>query len=81
MKTILLFALLSLTSCTKIYQEVYLVERYPMEWEEEIIISAEHQHLIVDNEPKCIYWEADTICWHHRDTAVVMKLESRTRIK
>jgi hypothetical protein len=81
MKYFIPLILIALTSCTKIYQEVYTIEKYPIEWEEEIVISGEHEHYYVDDNPKCLYYETDTFCWHHYDTIVVRKFEGRTRVK
>ena len=77
----LLILILGLTSCTKVYNDLYTVERYPIEWDEEIVIPSEHEHFLVDNSNKCVYFESDTVCWHHYDTIVVRKFESRMRIK
>jgi heterodisulfide reductase subunit C len=38
MKNLILIITLLLTSCTKVYQEIWAIERYPIEWEEEIVM-------------------------------------------
>lgn len=81
MKYFIPLILITLTSCTKVYQEIYTIERYPVEWEEEIVLKGEHEHYLIDNDNKCIYYENDTICWYHYDTIVVKRFEGRTRIK
>lgn len=82
MKNIILTLALLLTSCTRVYQEVWVVENYPIEWDEEIIVEGDHQHFEDDDcEWRCLYYERDTICWHHYDTISVKVLEKRERIK
>lgn len=82
MKKLFFISLLLLSSCTKVYQEVWVVERYPIEWEEDIIIKSDHQHYkSEDGEWECLYFDNDTVCWHHYDTIVVRTLEKRERIK
>lgn len=82
MKNLLLILTLFLTSCTKVYQEIWVIERYPVEWEEEIVIEGDHQHFEDDDcKWKCLYYERDTFCWNHYDTIIVRKFEKRIRIK
>lgn len=82
MKNIILILALLLTSCTKIYQEVWVIEKYPLEWDEEIVIEEEHLHFEDDDcKWRCLYYEKDTICWHHYDTIVVRSLEKKERVK
>lgn len=74
--------LLLLTSCTKVYHEVYSIEKYPIEWDEEIVFNCEHQHYTFDDGVyKCLYIEPDTIIWRHFDTIVVRKYEGLIRVK
>jgi len=73
--------ILILTSCTKVYQDVYSIKKFPIEWEEEIVIYGEHTHFIIDDAPICLYYETDTFCWYHYDTIVVRKFEESIRIK
>jgi hypothetical protein len=79
MKKIHLFIIalaLTLTACVT-QKEVWEVERYPMEWEEEILLSADHFHIKDmerDSTWRCYEFQADTFCWVHRDTIVVKRL-------
>lgn len=82
MKNTVLILALFLSSCTKIYKEVWTVERIPIECEEEIVIPSDHLHYQDScQEWKCIYYEVDTFCWHHYDTLEVVKYEKVIRIK
>ena len=82
-KLILLSLLLTLFSCTKIYKEIYFVEKYPIEWDEEIVIPSEHFHYEDDItcEWKCFYMEKDTFCYHIYDTIPVIRYVKTERIK
>ncbi len=85
MKKLILPFLLSifLSSCTKIYREVYTLEKYPVEWDEEIILPGEHLHY-EDNitcEWKCMYFEVDTFCYHIYDTIPIYKYVKTYRVK
>jgi hypothetical protein len=80
MKYFIPFILL-LTSCTKVYHEIYTIEKYPIEWEEDIIIKGEHEHYFFDNKPSCLSYDTDTISWHYYDTIVVRKFEGIKRVK
>ena len=74
--------LLFLTSCTKVYKEIWTVEKVPTEWDEEIFIPGDHIHYKDTCDGwKCAYWEEDTFCWHHYDTLVIVKFEKREKIK
>lgn len=83
MKKILSILLLStlLFSC-KVYKETYVLQQYPVDWYEEIVIPGDHLH-IVDNQNqwKCLYYEPDTICWHHTDTINVYSLLKVEKVK
>jgi hypothetical protein len=82
MKNLILIITLLLTSCTKVYQEIWAIERYPIEWEEEIVIDGDHFHFEDDDcKWKCFYYERDTFCWNHHDTIIVRKLEKTIRVK
>ena len=77
----ILSSLLTLSSCS-VYQEVWVVEKYPIEWEEDVIIKSDHQHYKAeDGEWECLYFDNDTVCWHHYDTIVVKRLEKRERVR
>lgn len=81
MKYIFFLSISILFSCTKVYREVWTIERFPNQWEEEIIINGSHDHYKECDNWKCSYYEADTICWQHYDTIIVRTLEKRERIK
>ena len=82
MKNIVLILAVILSSCTKVYKEIWTVEKYPTEWEEEIVIPGDHLHYKdTCQDWTCVYWETDTFCWHHYDTLEVRKLEKTIRIK
>ncbi len=83
MKNIILIILLTTTliSC-KVYKETYVLEKYPVEWYDEVVIPAEHFHYQDDSIGwKCIYYESDTICWHHLDTIQVCTLIKVEKVK
>lgn len=82
-KIILLSILLTLFGCTKVYREVYHVEKYPIEWDEEIILPSEHFHYedYITCEWKCLYLEVDTFCYHVYDTIPIYKHVSTIRVK
>jgi hypothetical protein len=81
MKYLLILSLF-LVSCTKVYKEIWTVEKYPVQWEEEIIVEGDHMHY-EDEACKwnCLYFEKDTVCWQHYDTLVVRTYEKTERIK
>lgn len=82
MKNFIILAAILLTSCSKVYKEVWTVERVPCHWEEEIVIPGDHFHYKDTlNKWCCVYWEPDTFCWQHYDTMVVIKHEKTIRIK
>jgi hypothetical protein len=83
MKNIVFILAVLLSSCTKVYKEVWSVERVPNQWDEEIVIPGEHIHYEDDVtcQWKCCYWEQDTFCWTHYDTITVIKFERIERIK
>jgi hypothetical protein len=81
-KIFILLSILLLSSCTKIYHEIWVIEKYPIEWEEEITIEGEHLHFEDDScNWKCLYYDTDTFCWQHYDTIVVKTFEKKIRIK
>jgi hypothetical protein len=83
MKNILLLLFLSITlfSC-KVYKETYVLEKYPIEWYDEIVIPSEHFHYKDDSSRwKCFYYEPDTVCWHYVDTIQVCTLIKVEKVK
>lgn len=76
------YLLLFLTSCTKVYKEVWTVEKYPVEWDEEVIVDGDHLHYKDESSKwSCLYLEKDTVCWHVYDTIEVRTLEKIERIR
>lgn len=82
MKNLLLILAVALTSCTRVYKEIWTEKSYPLQWEEEIVIEGDHFHY-EDEACKwnCVYYERDTFCWQHYDTIVVRTLERTERVK
>jgi len=83
MKNIFLLIFLSVTlfSC-KVYKETYVLEKYPVEWYDEIVIPGDHFHYQDDSIGwKCCYYEPDTICWHYRDTIKVYTLLRTEKVR
>ena len=81
-KILFIISLISLSSCTKVYKEIWTVERVPIQWEEEIIIPGDHMHYMDScQEWKCLYRETDTFCWQHYDTLVVKQFDKMIRLK
>lgn len=79
---VILTALSLVMSCTG-YREIWEVERYAVEWEEEITLPADHWHYRYDNPDsswKCAYFPADTFCWVHRDTLVMRRYMGTEKI-
>ena len=77
MKSILFLLLTSLLfSCSTVYKETYVLERYPVEWDEEIIIPSDHCHYQDYHtcEWVCLYYPSDTVCWHQKDTIETLNL-------
>jgi hypothetical protein len=71
-----------LLSCTKIYVETYTIERYPVEWTEDLVVDGHHQHFEQEDcSWTCVYIEKDTLCWTHYDTIVVNTFQKIERIK
>lgn len=78
--TLILFC--SILSSCKVYKETYILKQYPIEWYEELVIQGEHLHIQdCDNEWKCLYYETDTICWHHTDTINIYTLVKVEKVK
>ncbi len=84
MKNLLVFIfIVVLSSCSTVYKETYVLEKYPVEWYEEIITPSEHFHYedYYTCEWNCCYIESDTICWHQKDTIEVLNLVKVEKIK
>jgi hypothetical protein len=82
-KLFYLLLTLFLTGCSVTIKETYVLKKYPVEWEEEIVTPTEHFHYedYITCEWKCCYIESDTICWHQKDTIEVLKLVKVEKIK
>lgn len=76
MYKLFLFFLLGLTSCKTCYQEVWCVEKYPMEWSDTIIKPKDHWHFKdQNNEWTCVDIDEDTIYLNVQDTMYIEKLD------
>jgi gentisate 1,2-dioxygenase len=77
MKILYLFIFIfTLTSCRTCYEEVWCMEKYPMEWNDVIIKPEDHWHFKgKNNEWSCIELEADTIYLEVQDTMYIERLD------
>lgn len=80
--TTIIATLFLLTSCTRYYKEVWYVEKYPVEWHEEVVIPQQHFHYKdSDDSWRCFYDYGDTVCLTIRDTIELQTLHEFKRIK
>lgn len=75
-KLFIIFSLLGLTSCRTCYEEVWCVEKYPMEWSDTIIHQKDHWHFKdQNNQWTCVDIDADTTYLEVKDTLYIEKLD------
>ena len=75
-KLFIILSLLFFTSCKTCYEEVWCVDKYPMEWSDTIVYQEDHWHFKDQkNEWVCIELEPDTVYLEVRDTMYVEKLD------
>jgi hypothetical protein len=81
MKILLFIISLILVSCSTTYREVWIVDRYPVKYQDTIVITYEHLHYCDKSEWHCFEFENDTNVVMGVDTLDLMILQNKYKIK